>query len=1017
MRNRQQIWMVVITFALMLTAGVAGVAAQDQVVTGAEFRYTLTTPGSVSAAVYDNHGAMVRTLLYGEKQQLGDHRLWWDGLDSYGHSLPVGKYEWRLLRTPGFTREFLLDVGTNITWRPHDYWPGNHDGPSSVMVDDAGALYVGAISSEGPPHMIKLSQDGRQLYWTTGTWGFARDGLLDMAKIGQLLYILMNDGTLQIWLAEKGGLPWGDPQLHKLLENDRTRGQFADLRHPGETSKTSAMRMAGGKDFLAVCYRDFNEVRLLWPQGATFARDETVSVPAPTAATVAPDGRIFVRSETGIVMFNIADRQLKTVVNDKNLLGDGAIAYDPAFDDILAANGSNVRRYHVADGKLVAVYGRPGGRTYGVFNPLDFDTIRSLCADGKGGFFTAELCPRRVAHFSGREKHALVAQWFGGMGWEWQAVLDPADPTVAYVPIDYKHLGRAIIDYPHHSWTLTHLYETPETFSWGANAGDQHAGVFPSLVTTGNFFQVRHLNGQTYLVNTHDGVMVVRIDEKENRILPVALLSSLHPTIARRNPPRWWIEALKRIGINADYTEGLGTDNPKSFTEAGRYTHFAFSWSDTNHNGAFDVDEVSLGSLGHAMDFGGSYCYVDADWNVYCRDTSGKSAWLVIPNEGSEKNAPRWNWDHLRPGAGVFPEPMNASALLVSRDGAVYATGKYADLTSWDLPPLNWPNNALTSNRFLKWDKDGRLLFAAGYHSAEKLGPPGGFTDLRAFVGEVRGNIVIRDAGAHAMVWTTDGLYAGNISNRVPENYATDKTRDKPSDGPWTDDCWNGQIVESPKGEVLWCANDAQNTMVIRVNGWDGWERQRGPLTLDAETASAQRHGDGLQAEYFDNSTLQGEPVLKRIDPTLWFGQLWGDHRETPTIHPWFARGEKATFDPGNCSARWTGFLEPLFTEDVTFDVFSYGNNQEKRGARVRLWIDGKLVIDSWDDMTPGKTNDWKRTRIAQSAPISLKAGQPVPIKLEYAAASEQFAHLHLYWESHSLEQRHVPQTALYSTK
>ncbi len=121
--------------------------------------------------------------------------------------------------------------------------------------------------------MIKLSQDGRRLYWTTGTYGF-QEGLINMVRIDRVLYILMADGTLQIYLADQGGYPWGDPKLHRFLESNTSRGQFANLAHPREKKdrKQLAMRMAGGKDFLVVCYKDFDEVRLLRPKDDHFAR-------------------------------------------------------------------------------------------------------------------------------------------------------------------------------------------------------------------------------------------------------------------------------------------------------------------------------------------------------------------------------------------------------------------------------------------------------------------------------------------------------------------------------------------------------------------------------------------------------------------------------------------------------------------------------------------------------------------------------------------------------------------------
>ena len=377
--------------------------------------YSLQKPGFVSAALYNAEGQMVRPLIYGEKQEAGEHRLSWDGLDRYGQPQPPGVYEWRMLRTPGFTREFLLDVGTQVTWAPHDYWPGNHDGPSAVMVDEQGDLYVGSVSSEGPPCVIKLTQDGSRLFWSTGTWGFT-DGLQSMARIGEVLYLLRS-GNLEILRADIGGKFYGHPTLRRFPDKGEP---FADLRREDDKAKKQAgpMHLAGGKDFLVVCCTDYDEVRLLWPKDDAFAKTESLNVPKPVASTVAPDGRVFVVCPGKIVALDIANKTTKTVVSDPELKAPGQLAYDPASDDLIVANGNHLRRYHVPDGKRVAIYGRADNAVkYGVYNPLEFGPIRSVAADGKGGFFTVEHSPRRVAHFRGREKHELIQQWIGGMAW------------------------------------------------------------------------------------------------------------------------------------------------------------------------------------------------------------------------------------------------------------------------------------------------------------------------------------------------------------------------------------------------------------------------------------------------------------------------------------------------------------------------------------------------------------------------------------------------------------------------
>jgi hypothetical protein len=154
---------------------------------------------------------MLRELARGISLEAGEHRLAWDGLDRYGKPAPAGEYEWRLLRTPGFTREFLVNVGTNPGWTPFDLWPGNHAGPTRLMVDSDTNLYIGSFSSEGPPHLVKICTDGTRKLWDTGTWGL-QDGMIGLARIGEVVYSLFRDGTLDILRAKTGARFWGHPK-------------------------------------------------------------------------------------------------------------------------------------------------------------------------------------------------------------------------------------------------------------------------------------------------------------------------------------------------------------------------------------------------------------------------------------------------------------------------------------------------------------------------------------------------------------------------------------------------------------------------------------------------------------------------------------------------------------------------------------------------------------------------------------------------------------------------------------
>jgi hypothetical protein len=81
----------------------------------------------------------------------------------------------------------------------------------------------------------------------------------------------------------------------------------------------------------------------------------------------------------------------------------------------------------------------------------------------------------------------------------------------------------------------------------------------------------------------------------------------------------------------------------------------------------------------------------------------------------------------------------------------------------------------------------------------------------------------------------------------------------------------------------------------------------------------------GLQGQYYDNADFTNLK-LTRVDPTINFN--WGSGA------PAYGMGAD-TF-----SVRWTGKIRPTTTETYTFATTSDDG--------VRLWVNGKLVIDDW---------------------------------------------------------------------
>jgi hypothetical protein len=134
--------------------------------------------------------------------------------------------------------------------------------------------------------------------------------------------------------------------------------------------------------------------------------------------------------------------------------------------------------------------------------------------------------------------------------------------------------------------------------------------------------------------------------------------------------------------------------------------------------------------------------------------------------------------------------------------------------------------------------------------------------------------------------------------------------------------------------------------------------------------------GGGVKAAYFKGTALAGDPVLTRTEGTI--------------DHDWLT-GEVAGGLSDTVSARWTADLTVPFTE--TYKLITTTDDG------VRLWLDGRPVIDDWADQSASDN----------SVSVNLIAGQIYAIRMEwYDNTSAAVAKLS--WESPSLARQIIPQ-------
>jgi|GEM_PF-2286324 len=139
-------------------------------------------------------------------------------------------------------------------------------------------------------------------------------------------------------------------------------------------------------------------------------------------------------------------------------------------------------------------------------------------------------------------------------------------------------------------------------------------------------------------------------------------------------------------------------------------------------------------------------------------------------------------------------------------------------------------------------------------------------------------------------------------------------------------------------------------------------------------------NGNGLKGEYFNNIDFTSR-VKQRIDETINFN--WQKNAPIPNM------------ESDEFSVRWTGQIQPLYSETYTFYTVSDDG--------VRLLINGKKIIDNW----------YEHSSMKDSGTITLTAGQKYDIKLEYFDKTGN-AEVKLFWSSPSQKKQIVPKSQLY---
>jgi hypothetical protein len=154
--------------------------------------------------------------------------------------------------------------------------------------------------------------------------------------------------------------------------------------------------------------------------------------------------------------------------------------------------------------------------------------------------------------------------------------------------------------------------------------------------------------------------------------------------------------------------------------------------------------------------------------------------------------------------------------------------------------------------------------------------------------------------------------------------------------------------------------------------------KEETPTTTPA--AAAKPLQPGLRAQYYRGQTLQGK-AIDRVDATPDF--TW-------------SRGNPPIAAPKDVySARWTGKLTPTVAGRYTLHA--------RYDDGIRVWLDGKLLIDDWNG---------RYVIVDRRDQVDLEAGRAYDLKIEYFNGGDRGV-MQLYWSCAGRPEEILPESVL----
>lgn len=390
---------------------------------------------------------------------------------------------------------------------------------------------------------------------------------------------------------------------------------------------------------------------------------------------------------------------------------------------------------------------------------------------------------------------------------------------------------------------------------------------------------------------------------------------------------------------------------------------FVVTWSSQGQDGD------GWGIYGQRFDASGNK--VDADGNLaesefqISQTTTGDQQLARLAMDGDGNFTVVWQSENHDGSSGsIVARQFNASGIPVGNEFLVNAD------TAGDRQNANIGMNA--SGQFvITWsssgqDGSGQGIFARQY-TASGTPVQGEFRVNTTTAGDQDfASVAVDRQGEFLITWSSKDQDSG-LWSVYGQRYTVNGT------------------AKGPETQLSVASSDSQaNSSVVNLTPdnyvvvWSGTDGDGSGILFSQQAPT------GLVASYYNNTTLSGTPV-QRIDANIdatWNPDWDNTHSPAPGI------------GSDTWSARWEGMIRPMTSGEYTFFA------RVDDGAR--LWINGQLIIDSWQTQNTTLT----------STPVVFEAGQWYSIKMEYY---ENYGgdHATLEWSGPGVERQVIPTTQL----